>query len=148
MKNERWFSKTLRTKCSGPDLNFWSFEWSGHADSPDLYCVARGRGYVTALWIELKVVKHADCLIPFRHGQQKWMRNHAQCGGRALVVIWDDADQSIYIVPDLIAAAIGRDRKIDTVREAHRRISGVKMFKGPRLWEELAAAIRATQFRV
>lgn len=103
MKNEKWLSRTLRDKCSEQGLlTFWSFEFAGGQGIPDLYCVAKDRSGWQALpmWIELKVVNSERQKIPFRPGQVQWITSHRSAGGRLLVVVFNNQDQDLWIIPD------------------------------------------------
>jgi hypothetical protein len=104
MRNERWLSQTLRKKCTTEGLRFWSFEFSGYFSTPDLYCVSKIQG---SFWIELKFVKNIRQKIPFRCGQQKWIREHMLSGGKAIVFVWNDEENAAYLINDKIASACG-----------------------------------------
>ena len=97
MKSEKWFSQTLRKKIpESLGIKFWSFEWCGYADVPDLYCVTQ----FGCQWFELKVVGTLTQKIPFRKGQQMWLREHNKAGGRAYVLVWVDKTQTVVVIPD------------------------------------------------
>ena len=92
--NEKWLSRKIRENC---DRWFWySFEHARTWSVPDLHAVAPRR---FPFWVELKVVKTPECLLPFRSGQPSWLDNHTHHGGRAFVVTGIISEQSVVITP-------------------------------------------------
>lgn len=85
-KTEAWFSRNIR-KAAETLVLIRNFEGCGQA-VPDLYVLNRlGSG-----WIELKVVPTRKCVIPWRPGQQKWMRDTQQAGVKCMVLVYVEAE--------------------------------------------------------
>lgn len=126
--DEAWFSKTLRKKCSSPNVKFYSFEWGASQAVPDLYFVARS---VMAGWIELKVIDYPGRKVPFRDGQQQWLREHAKAGGRGFVFIYVAATETIIIINGATAGANG-DVTGKALLEA-----GAPSFSGSDMWKKV-----------
>ncbi len=125
MKSEKWFSRMLRQKSIGSGVRMWSFEWAGHATAPDLYCVAPERG---GFWVELKVVPTDNCKIPFRPGQQQWLREHGLAGGDGCVMIYCNATSTIHYVAGAIAGSnFVRDSKLKDIPTAQFPTTSVGM---------------------
>ena len=101
--NEKWLSRKIRAECKPW---FWySFECAAIWSVPDLYAVAPA---MMPFWVELKIVKTCECLIPFRRGQPQWLNNHTRQGGRAYVLVGVQQTNSIVLLPvhdnaDLVA---------------------------------------------
>jgi hypothetical protein len=72
-----------------------TFEACGLPDVPDLLATA-GRGL--DFWIELKCVKSAQTLIPFRKGQPKWIEDYIHDGGIVKVLVMDQTAHLLYLL--------------------------------------------------
>ena len=136
MRNERWLSQTLRKKCTSKGLRFWSFEFSGYFSTPDLYCISKIHG---PFWIELKFIKNIRQKIPFRNGQQKWIRDHMLAGGKAIVLVWNDEDNSAYLINDKIVSCCG-EASVESIITKNRVLC-IENINSASGWKEVQEAL-------
>lgn len=92
-------SKAIQKHAQNDGFKVWSFERCNIPFIPDLYCTLYGSG---SFWIEIKCVKNSKQQIPFRPGQQQWLREHREAGGLAFVLVYEEKTNDFYLLPSEI----------------------------------------------